>query len=165
LRECQAKFRGHFRLQSQNHIFLWFLLPCFVFSHLPHTQDPFSILFCITIHRWENITTQQTKEPLGFQCEESEHGSNRCQDSRFQFEAGGRAPPLAVAGVLLRLRGGGGAGDHGGEGLRRLPALPVRTDHAQGAPRRRRWHARPPFAAHGSGARYVKLRLKLILLF
>ena len=121
--------------------------------YFPHTKDPFlfSILFCITISplREQHNTSN---EPLGFQCEESQHGYNRCQDSRFQLKASGRAPPLAVAGVLLRLRGGGGAGDHGGEGLRRLPPLPVRTDHAQGAPRRRRWHARSPLAAHGSGA-------------
>jgi len=53
--------------------------------------------------------------------------------------------------LLLHLRSGGASGEHGGEGLRRLPALPIRTDHAQGGPRRCCWHARPPLATHGSG--------------
>lgn len=85
----------------------------------------------------------------------NKHGSNRCQDSRFQFA--NRAPPLVSLLLLFRLRSGGGSGEHGGEGLRRLPALPIRTDHAQGAPRRRRWHARPPLATYGSGTSRVSI--------
>jgi len=59
--------------------------------------------------------------------------------------------------LLLCLRSGGGSGEHGGEGLRRLPALAIRTDHAQGALRRRRWHARPPLATYGSGTSRVSI--------